>query len=107
MPKPPTPSEGRERRGRPSDLMATLAAATLRRTTDDWFVADEMRHRLRMLGFNVSAQQVAAQLRRLCEMDAPPVESKRESYWPTKDYRVTRFGRTWIENEFPPLRVAR
>src|SRR4051794_18195957 len=90
--------------GRPTQLVLTLAALPGRyRARQGWVVADEVRGRLRLLGFDVRTQQVAAWLGRMARADMPWVE-RHESYG-VLEYRVTRFGVTDIGNHLPHLRV--
>jgi hypothetical protein len=79
---------------RPSDICITLVALH----DGQWFHADEIRGKLVRLGFEgLTAQKVAAWLRRMERMDAPPVESR--DRWGYREYRASRFGETWIHNE--------
>lgn len=89
----------------PSDLLITLAGLGGRHygTTFEWLAADEVRGQLKAFGFDVSTQQVAAWLTRLCREDAPRFERQKGwgDWW---EYRVTRYGRNDITNHIPKLR---
>lgn len=91
---------------RPTELAITLAALPGRYgEADGWVVTDEVRHRLRLFGFDCSPQFVAAALARMARSDAPWVE-RRESRWgDLAEYRVTRFGRTDIDNRLASVRA--
>lgn len=87
---------------RPTELAITLAAlgGVGYAADDKWYAADQVRHRLGLLGFEVSAQQTAAWLHRMSRVDAPWIE-KRRSPWNDWEYRVTRWGLNDIDNRFP------
>jgi hypothetical protein len=89
--------------GRPSELALTLAALPGRyATSDGWVYADQVRFQLARLGFGASTQQVAAWLGAMSRAEAPWVEV-RDGYG-TREYRVTRFGTTDIDNRWPGVR---
>lgn len=90
---------------RPTELAITLAALPNRYDIDGWTYADNVAHRLRDLGFDVSAQRVAAWLLRMSKVDAPWVETQESPWGAPRRYRVTRYGRCDIENKIPKLRV--
>lgn len=91
---------------KPTELAITLAALPGRyHSNEGWISSDAVRTRLKLLGFDCSSQQVAAWLKRMSEIDAPWIERRRlcwdERQW---EYRVTRFGRTDIDNKLGSLR---
>lgn len=88
---------------RPSELAITVAAYG---TGREWNSADEIRGRLKLLGFDCTAQQVAAWAGRMCRVDAPWLE-KREPWGGYSEYRVTRYGLTDIANRLEGLRPSR
>ncbi len=90
-------------KGRPTELAITLAAFV--RGTNDWRCADEIAHRLQLLGFEATAQQVAAWLRPMCECECPWFEREQTSWGPWS-YRVTTYGVCDIENR-TTLRVPK
>lgn len=86
--------------GRPTELALTLA--TLRgqySERDGWVYADEVRGRSAILGFEATAQQVAAWLGRMSRVDAPWGEVRYR--FGITEYRVTRFGECDLQNRFP------
>lgn len=87
---------------RPSDVCLTLAALT---TDGEWLDAEQIIGRLDKLGFATTSQAIAAQLRRLAKMDAPPIEVA-DGPFGVKVYRAHRvFGVTWVRNELPFLPI--
>lgn len=85
---------------KPEALVVTLAAGAIDR---EWFVADEVLGALKRMGHEFSSQKVAGMLRYACGLDAPPIESRKEPHWPTRDYHVTPNGRNWLSQKFPGL----
>jgi hypothetical protein len=85
---------------RPSDICVVLCSFTTE--TQPWISADEIRHRLARLGFNrFNTQQVAAWLKRISKLDAPPIEMKDDGWaWV---YRATPYGETWVHNNLPDI----
>jgi hypothetical protein len=92
---------------RPTELAITIAAlpAPSGGAFGGWVYADEVRGRLRMLGFDCTGQFVAAALARMAATDAPWVERKANPLGGPWKYRVTRYGSTDIDNRMPLLRV--
>lgn len=91
---------------RPSELALTLATVPGRYgASDGWVSADEVRGRLVLLGFQVKAQQVAAWLKRMAETECPWVERREHRWGRGWEYRVTRFGRTDVDNRFVGVRL--
>jgi hypothetical protein len=86
---------------KPSDICIVISAFPGAHE-DGWLAADQIAHRLKRLGFECSTQQVAAWLRRLSQMEAPPIESH-EGWWREKAYRVTKCGETWVHNVLPDI----
>lgn len=87
----------------PPELVVTLAAAGAPFVTDGWLTADQVAHRLVLLGHAVSAQQAASWLGRMSRADMPWVEVRdRYGY---REYRVTRFGRTDVANRLPGVQL--
>lgn len=86
---------------RPADVTVVLATALVQRRGASYGLAsasaDEVASRLRLLGFQVTAQQAGAYLRRIAGIDSPPIVAVRDCR-PWAGYVVTGFGRTWIEN---------
>ncbi len=90
---------------KPTPLVITMAALGDRDYgRDGWVYADEVRHRLMRLGFEVSPQQVVASLRAMSRVDAPWVEVRDNPHFPIKEYRVTRFGQCDMQNRWPWMR---
>lgn len=91
---------------KPTELTLTLAALPGYGTDcrEGWVYADEVRGRLRLLGFEASAQQVASWLRRMAAVDAPWVEVRENPHFPIKEYRVTRYGACDLDNRFSGVR---
>lgn len=84
--------------GRPSELAITLATLPGRYGSEDgWQAADQVRHRLGLLGFDATAQQVAAWLGRMARADAPWVE-RRTVDGHYGEYRVTQWGSNDLDN---------
>jgi hypothetical protein len=84
--------------GRPSELALTIAALPGRYATDGWVYADNVRHSLRLIGFDLTTQQVAASLARMARTDAPWVERRKAEWHNVWEYRVTHFGLNDLEN---------
>jgi hypothetical protein len=92
---------------RPPEVILVLAGLPGQYTRDGWKAADEVRHQLAALGFDASAQQVAAWLGRLCREELPLFERRDADRWlPWREYRVTPYGQTLLENRFPNVRVC-
>lgn len=89
---------------KPTELAIALAAFADDPLRNDWRCADEIRGRLKLLGFDVKTGQVAAWLGRMSRIDAPWIERRR--VWGYFEYRLTHFGRNDIENRFR-LRLPR
>lgn len=90
--------------GRPSDL-AVLTALYL--DGQPWSFADEVAAVLHRQGFELTSQQLATTLGRLCREDLPAVEFN--SAFSKRRYRLTRHGLTQLRNTWPgshPLRTA-
>ena len=86
---------------RPSDICVVLCSFPGAHE-DGWIDADQIAGRLARLGFErPRAQQVAAWLRRLSKMDGPPIEMR--DRWGIWEYRVSRFGETWVHNKLPDI----
>lgn len=75
--------------GKPADFTIVLALGMYGRRV----CADEVRGQLKKFGFDCTAQQVGAWLRRLSREDLPPVELRKG--WPVNSYMLTRWG--WNE----------
>ena len=77
---------------RPTELALTLATLPGPYSlSDGWVFADEVRGKLRLLGFEVSAQQVAAWLGTMGRAESPWIESQPYPHNPRyREYRVTR-----------------
>jgi hypothetical protein len=103
---------------KPTGPMVVLAAALAQRkpflTGSFAASADEVADRLSRFGFELTAQQTSAHLSRLARLDRPPVVVLRGCV-PWNEYRVTGFGRTWVQDmlglhlhgEFPhPSEIA-
>lgn len=91
---------------RPSELAVTLSALPGEYGgRDGWVVADEVRHRLELLGFDVTAQMVAARLRAMSRAQQPWVES-RPTHIGVREYRVTSFGRSDVANQLRGVHLA-
>lgn len=92
---------------RPSELAITLAAIPSRwappSTDGGWVFADEIRARLHLLGFDATTQQVAAWLGRMSRVQCPWIE--RCDNWGDLQYRVTRYGKTDVDNRLPGVRL--
>lgn len=93
---------------KPTELAVTLATFPHRYSNPDaWSSADEVRGRLKALGFDCTTQQVAAYLRRMSLCDAPWIERRYVDwgggFW---EYRVTVWGRNDIDNRFPGVIVV-
>lgn len=88
--------------GRPSELAITLVAwrpSAADPSYSAWMYADDIRGRLRLLGFAATTQQVAASLARMARTECPWVERRDDNgVW---QYRVTRFGVNDIQNKLP------
>lgn len=93
--------------GRPTELAITLATFPGQRAYTEWVTADEVAHRLKLFGFDCSAQQTAAWLARMSRADAPWVERRRDRWDEWWEYRVTRYGRNDIDNRLPGVWWAR
>lgn len=92
---------------RPTELAITLAALPPDTGyADSWTDADQVRGRLKLLGFDCTTQQVGAWLARMARSDAPWVERRRDAWDSRWEYRVTRYGRTDIDNRFSAVRPA-
>jgi hypothetical protein len=99
---------GREAGGmsRPTELAITIAALPGRYgASDGWVCADEVRHRLRVFGFECSSQFVAAALARMASVDAPWLERRESAWGGPAEYRVTRWARNDIDNRLTHLRL--
>lgn len=90
----------------PTELAITLAVFTHRHSGEGWVLADEIRGRLKLLGFDCTTQQVAAYLARMARTDAPWVERRRCRWYDQWEYRVTRYGETDIQNRLPGVWFA-
>jgi hypothetical protein len=90
---------------KPTELAITIAAmgGVGYASNDGWLAADQIRHRLTLLGFHATTQQVAAWLARMARTDAPWVE-RRRSPWGDWEYRVTMYGRNDIDNRLPGIK---
>lgn len=89
---------------RPSDFAITLICVQPH-VRDGWLYSDEVRHRLKWLGFDVSSQLVVARLKAMCKEDAPRFE-RRDSGFDVGQYRVTRWGCNEISNKLPGVRYV-
>lgn len=86
---------------KPTELVITLAtAAAAGWSRDGWVHADEVRGKLVLLGFDCTAQQAAAWLKRMSLADSPWVEV-RPSPWGNREYRVTQCGANDVDNRLP------
>lgn len=86
---------------KPPDLAVVLAVnGRPMRGGDSWWGADEVRSRLRALGFEVTTQWVGGKLSRLAREKCPMVE-RGDQYVAYSVYRVTTFGRTYVRNLLP------
>lgn len=84
---------------RPADVMVVLATAIAqRRGTLGSASADGVAHALQALGFEATAQQAAAYLRRVARLDCPPLVMRPDCFLPWTTYLVTGFGQTWVHN---------
>lgn len=93
------PDRSLSSQGKPSELTLTLAALPkFPHHNSGWVTADEVRGRLKLLGFHCSTQQVSAWLRRMARTDAPWVEVH-DGWWSCLAYRVTFYGKTDLENK--------
>lgn len=93
---------------KPTELAVTLAAIPGRYgDRDGWVYADEVRARLARLGFDASSQQVAAWLRKMARTECPWVEARESPHAGQiiRQYRVTRFGKTDIDNRLRGVRL--
>lgn len=91
---------------KPTELAITLACLPGRYSTSSeqgWVIAGEVRGRLTVFGFQCSAQQVAAWLSRMARTEAPWVERRQDPWGHGWEYRVTRYGKTDIQNKMPFL----
>lgn len=82
---------------KPTELAITLAALP-GNYGDLWVRANDVSHRLELLGFKYSAQQVASSLARMASVDAPWIEARTERWGNYHEYRVTSYGRTDLHN---------
>jgi hypothetical protein len=87
---------------RPTDYAITLVSVEPR-YKNGWLYSDEVRGRLRWLGFEVSSQFVVARLTAMLNEDAPRFE-RRDHFGREKQYRATQFGRNEIHNRMPGMR---
>lgn len=90
-------------RGRPSELAITIAAMPGRYDDgrEGWVVADTIRGRLVLLGFECSTQQIASALRRMARVDSPWIEVRPGRWSRPTEYRVTSFGQCDVHNRLP------
>jgi hypothetical protein len=89
----------------PTELAITICALPGRYgEADGWTSADQVAHRLALLGFECTAQQAAAWLARMARADANLVERRQSPWGDGWHYRVTRFGKTDVENKLTSLR---
>lgn len=92
---------------RPTELAICLAALPDSSYIGDdpgWMPADEIAHRLRRLtGWELTAQQLASRLRRMCEVELPWMERRKPHHW--WEYRVTRYGLTDLANRAQGTRL--
>lgn len=87
---------------RPTDFAITLVSVQPE-YVNGWLYSDEVRGRLRWLGFEVSSQFVVSRLRAMLDEDAPRFE-RRDTFGREKQYRVTQWGLNEIANRIPGLR---
>lgn len=87
---------------KPSELAITLATLVYAGGLDEgWVYADMVRGGLGKLGFDCTTQQVAAWLGRMAREDAPWVERRMSRFGRELEYRVTRYGKMDVENNWP------
>lgn len=85
---------------RPTDDTVALAALLLGR---EWVCADEIRHALARLGFEMpSSQWTASHLTAMTQEDAPRFERRGDLGW--HEYRVTHWARTGLSNRWSGFR---
>jgi hypothetical protein len=87
---------------KPTDVAVVVAALPGRYSAaDGWCAADEVAFRLRALGFDATAQQIAATLGRMARGDHPWIEVREQ--WGTRAYRVTEPGRDGLHAALPAV----
>lgn len=94
---------------KPTELTITLAALPGYGTDygrEGWVYADQVRGRLALLGFDASAQQVAAWLRKMAAAESPWIEVRENLHFPIREYRVTRYGANDVGNRLPGVRLV-
>lgn len=91
---------------KPTELAITLATLPGNYySADGWVSADEVRTRLKLLGFDATAQQTAAWLRRMALAESPWVECRPQP-WGIREYRVTQCGANDVDNRLPGLTLC-
>lgn len=93
---------------KPTELAVTIAALPGQYGANDgWVTADEVKHRLAKLGIECSGQQVTAMLKRMATTeDAPWLERRKHRLFDLWEYRVTRYGKTDVDNKLGSVRTV-
>lgn len=88
-------------RSKSDDIWFVLACASAGQRWGGWATSADVAAVTLGLGIHETTQQVASRLARMTRLELPPLASR--AVPGGREYRVTNFGRTWVQNLLPAV----